>query len=70
MFEHSGSSEHVENVGTGIKDPLSELVSRVHPLPESMTDHLFGALCKIVKRAAARGVLCFTRNDSLYYYRH
>ena len=44
MFEHSGSSEHVENVGTGIKDPLSELVYRVHPLPESMTDHLFGEI--------------------------
>ena len=35
-----------ENVGTGIKDPLRNLVYRVHPLPESMIDHIFdfGAL--------------------------
>jgi hypothetical protein len=33
-------------VGTGIKDPLKNLVYRVHPLPESMIDAVFdfGAL--------------------------
>ena len=41
-----GGSGIVENVGTGIKDPLRNLVYRVHPLPESMIDHIydFGAL--------------------------
>eukprot|EP00468_Gymnochlora_sp_CCMP2014_P001514 CAMPEP_0167741726 /NCGR_PEP_ID=MMETSP0110_2-20121227/1016_1 /TAXON_ID=629695 /ORGANISM="Gymnochlora sp., Strain CCMP2014" /LENGTH=5340 /DNA_ID=CAMNT_0007625809 /DNA_START=69 /DNA_END=16091 /DNA_ORIENTATION=- len=35
-----------ENIGTGIRDPLKNLVYRVHPLPESMIDHVFdfGAL--------------------------
>uniref|UniRef100_A0A7S0DVA6 Uncharacterized protein n=1 Tax=Amorphochlora amoebiformis TaxID=1561963 RepID=A0A7S0DVA6_9EUKA len=35
-----------ENIGTGIRDPLKNLVYRVHPLPESMVDHVFdfGAL--------------------------
>lgn len=50
-FEHfSGHNfscgRRAENVGTGIKDPLRNLVYRVHPLPESMIDHIFdfGAL--------------------------
>lgn len=30
-----------ENVGTGIKDPLENLIYRVHPLPESIIDHVF-----------------------------
>ena len=41
VFQHDDGLNDVENVGTGIKDPLSELVYRVHPLPESMVDHLF-----------------------------
>ena len=43
---HDENADDAENVGTGIKDPLSELVYRVHPLPESMTDNVFdfGAL--------------------------
>lgn len=47
VFEQGGGNGvHVENVGTGIKDPLRNLVYRVHPLPESMIDHIydFGAL--------------------------
>ena len=44
VFEHHEHGQ--ENVGTGIKDPLKDLVYRVHPLPESMIDHVFdfGAL--------------------------
>jgi E3 ubiquitin-protein ligase RNF213 len=44
-YEHFSKST-LENVGTGIKDPLRNLVYRVHPLPESMIDHVFdfGAL--------------------------
>eukprot|EP00466_Bigelowiella_natans_P005500 jgi/Bigna1/142948/aug1.74_g17656 len=40
------TSDAGENVGTGIRDPLKNLVYRVHPLPESMVDHVydFGAL--------------------------
>jgi hypothetical protein len=43
---HDENADDAENVGTGIKDPLSDLVYRVHPLPESMTDNVFdfGAL--------------------------
>ena len=35
-----------ENIGSGIRDPLKDLVYRVHPLPESMVDLVFdfGAL--------------------------
>ena len=46
VFDLHDENADAENVGTGIKDPLSELVYRVHPLPESMTDHVFdfGAL--------------------------
>jgi len=40
VFEHQGTT-HSENVGTGIKDPLRNLVYRVHPLPEAMIDHIF-----------------------------
>lgn len=41
VFEHYTQSSAAENVGTGIKDPLRNLVYRVHPLPESMIDHIF-----------------------------
>lgn len=46
VFEHFNASSNLENVGTGIKDPLRNLVYRVHPLPEAMIDHIFdfGAL--------------------------
>ena len=52
VFQHDDGISDVENVGTGIKDPLSDLVYRVHPLPESMVDHLFdfGALSKDTER--------------------
>jgi hypothetical protein len=55
MFEHhhgGGGGEGGENVGTGIKDPLRDLVYRVHPLPEAMTDHIFdfGALTAATER--------------------
>jgi E3 ubiquitin-protein ligase RNF213 len=40
-FEHFCKSANLENVGTGIKDPLRNLVYRVHPLPEAMIDHVF-----------------------------
>jgi MoxR-like ATPase len=55
MFEHhhgDGGGEGGENVGTGIKDPLRDLVYRVHPLPEAMTDHIFdfGALSAATER--------------------
>lgn len=45
VFEHYARND-LENVGTGIKDPLRNLVYRVHPLPESMIDYIFdfGAL--------------------------
>jgi hypothetical protein len=44
--EHHDDDDVAENVGTGIKDPLKDLVYRVHPLPEAMVDHVFdfGAL--------------------------
>ncbi len=35
IFDHYAAA-HLENVGTGITDPLKNLVYRVHPLPESM----------------------------------
>jgi MoxR-like ATPase len=46
--EHHDDEDVAENVGTGIKDPLKDLVYRVHPLPEAMVDHVFdfGALAK------------------------
>jgi hypothetical protein len=40
IFDHYAAS-HLENVGTGITDPLKNLVYRVHPLPESMIDYVF-----------------------------
>jgi hypothetical protein len=48
VFEMHVGSGHGENVGTGIKDPLRNLVYRVHPLPEAMIDHIFdfGALSR------------------------
>ncbi len=44
IFDHHACN--AENIGTGITDPLQNLVYRVHPLPESMIDHVFdfGAL--------------------------
>ena len=50
VFEHHMAIEGNEDgaVGTGIHDPLKDLVYRVHPLPESMIDFIFdfGALSK------------------------
>jgi hypothetical protein len=45
-FETFNSSTHQEGVGTGITDPLRNLVYRVHPLPEAMVDFVydFGSL--------------------------
>ena len=45
-FDQYSSDEAGQNIGTGIRDPLKNLVYRVHPLPESMIDHVydFGAL--------------------------
>jgi MoxR-like ATPase len=66
VFEHSESSQEAENVGTGIKDPLSELVYRVHPLPESMTDFIFdfGALSDTTERMYIGSMI--RNNLSLY----
>jgi hypothetical protein len=54
-----GETAEVENVGTGIKDPLSELVYRVHPLPESMVDHVFdfGALSKETEKLYIKAMI-------------
>ncbi len=51
VFEHHNAA-HEENVGTGIRDPLKNLVYRVHPLPESMVDNIFdfGALSQATER--------------------
>ena len=63
IFEHFSGSAHgghrVENVGTGIKDPLRNLVYRVHPLPESMIDHIFdfGALSSETERLYIQAML-------------
>ncbi len=48
-----------ENVGTGITDPLSSLIYRVHPLPESMIDHVFdfGALAPATERLYIKAML-------------
>eukprot|EP01052_Picozoa_sp_SAG31_P002291 SAG31_NODE_80_length_27188_cov_42.623869_6_plen_567_part_00 len=58
VFDLSDTAE-VENVGTGIKDPLSELVYRVHPLPESMVDHVFdfGALSKETEKLYIKAMI-------------
>ena len=59
VFQHDDGLNDVENVGTGIKDPLSELVYRVHPLPESMVDHLFdfGALSEDTERLYIKAMI-------------
>ena len=67
VFEHDSSSpDDAENVGTGIKDPLSELVYRVHPLPESMTDYIFdfGALSQETEEMYIKAMI--RNNLSLY----
>ena len=59
MFQHDDGLSDVENVGTGIKDPLSELVYRVHPLPESIVDHVFdfGALSQATERLYIKSMI-------------
>lgn len=59
VFEHHGAGVAAENVGTGIKDPLKNLVYRVHPLPESMIDYIFdfGALSSEVSFCGASFLL-------------
>lgn len=57
-YEHFTKST-LENVGTGIKDPLRNLVYRVHPLPESMIDHVFdfGALSAATESLYVKAML-------------
>lgn len=63
VFEHfsggAGKASSAENVGTGIKDPLRNLVYRVHPLPESMIDHIFdfGSLSPETEKIYIRSML-------------
>jgi energy-coupling factor transporter ATP-binding protein EcfA2 len=60
IFEHFvGGDDAMENVGTGIKDPLRNLVYRVHPLPESMIDYIFdfGALTAETEKQYIRAML-------------
>jgi hypothetical protein len=47
------------NIGSGIHDPLKDLVYRVHPLPESMVDHVFdfGSLSASTEALYIRGML-------------
>ncbi len=58
VFDHFKMS-HGENVGTGIKDPLANLVYRVHPLPESMIDYVFdfGSLSPDTERIYIKAML-------------
>jgi len=55
------------NVGTGIKDPLRDLVYRVHPLPESMVDHIydFGALSSNTERLYIKSMLAKSMVEKL-----
>lgn len=57
--KHNGAGQRAENVGTGIKDPLRNLVYRVHPLPESMIDYIFdfGALSAETERLYIHAML-------------
>jgi hypothetical protein len=48
VYEHHGAT-HSENVGTGIKDPLRNLVYRVHPLPGASSFVLF---CRVTLTCA------------------
>ena len=60
VFEHAGDvAPNDENIGTGIHDPLSQLVYRVHPLPESMIDHVFdfGSLSPETERLYIKAIL-------------
>jgi hypothetical protein len=41
VYEEHHDDGMGDNIGTGIKDPLKDLVYRVHPLPEAMVDHVF-----------------------------
>lgn len=47
------------NIGSGIEDPLKDLVYRVHPLPEAMIDHVFdfGSLSATTEALYIRGML-------------
>jgi hypothetical protein len=58
VFDHHDNVAD-ENVGSGIKDPLADLVYRVHPLPESMTDYVFdfGALSKNTEELYIRAMI-------------
>ena len=57
VFNAHESSE--ENVGSGIRDPLKDLVYRVHPLPESLVDYVFdfGALHPDTEKLYIRAML-------------
>jgi hypothetical protein len=57
--EDDGADDMSENVGTGIRDPLKDLVYRVHPLPEAMVDHVFdfGALAPTTESLFIRAKL-------------
>jgi len=58
IFDHFAGG-HGDNVGTGITDPLKDLVYRVHPLPESMVDQVFdfGALSAKDEKLYIRAML-------------
>jgi RZ type zinc finger domain/AAA domain (dynein-related subfamily) len=58
IFDHH-SHTLGENVGTGITDPLKDLVYRVHPLPESMIDCVFdfGALAPETEQLYIKAML-------------
>jgi len=47
------------NIGSGIEDPLKDLVYRVHPLPEATVDHVFdfGSLSATTEALYIRGML-------------
>jgi hypothetical protein len=62
----SGGRGQVEGVGTGITDPLRNLVYRVHPLPESMIDCVydFGALSQDTEKLYIKAMI--RRQLSLY----
>jgi energy-coupling factor transporter ATP-binding protein EcfA2 len=56
---NNNKEDHEANVGTGISDPLANLVYRVHPLPESLLDHVFdfGALHPDTERLYIKAML-------------
>ena len=59
LFEYSAQQSGVSNIASGISDPLRNLVYRVHPLPESMIDHIydFGALSSSTERLYIKSML-------------